>query len=124
LWRAIECTDPLWTLASLGAARGGALVDLAVDRAVCRRLVTVTALQSELARRSKQGRHGVGVLRQRLATRGFIGAPNPSVLESRALKFLARYRIPVERSEVVVGPDGEYRVAFCLVHPVMLEVDG
>jgi hypothetical protein len=123
-WHAIECTDPLWTLASLGAACDGTLVDRAVDRALARRLVTVTALESELVRRSKQGRNGVGVLRQRLATRGFIGAPNPSVLESRALAFLARYRIPVERSEVVLGPEGEYRVDFSLVYPVMLEADG
>ena len=30
----------------------------------------------------------------------------------------------MEQSEIVAGPDGEYRVDFCLVDPVMLEVDG
>jgi hypothetical protein len=122
--KGIPCTDPLSTLASIGAINDGALVDCAIDRALAKRLVTMAAIQHELARRSRQGRRGVGVLRQRLATRGYIGVPHPSVLESRALAFLARHRIPVQRSEVVVGPDGEYRVDFSLVPPVMLEVDG
>ncbi len=122
--KGIPCTDPLRTLASLGAVDDGALVDRAIDRALAKRLVTMKAIELELSRQSKQGRRGVGILRQRLATRGYIGAPHPSVLESRALLFLARYRIPVARSEVVVGPDGEYRVDFSLVPPVMLEVDG
>src|ERR1700722_10174007 len=124
VWKGIECTDPLWTLADLGAVAAGALLDPAIDRALANRLVTVEGLQAEIARQSKQGRRGVGVLRQHLSTRGFIGAPQPSVLESRTRAFLARYRIPVEGAEVVTGPDGEYRIDFGLVHPVMLEVDG
>jgi hypothetical protein len=123
-WKGIECTDPWWTLADLGAAVDGALLDQAIDRGLANRLVTVRGLEAEIARRSKQGRRGVGILRNRLAARGFVGAPHPSVLESRTLAFLARYRIPVESSEIIAGPDGEYRVDFCLVHPVMLEVDG
>jgi hypothetical protein len=124
VWKGIECTDPLWTLADLGAVAAGALLDPAIDRALASRLVTVAALQAEIARQSKRGRRGVGVLRQHLKTRGFIGAPHPSVLESRTRAFLARYGIPVEGAEIVTGPDGEYRIDFCLVHPVMLEVDG
>src|ERR1700722_5421395 len=124
VWKGIECTDPLWTLADLGAVAAGALLDPAIDRALANRLVTVEGLQAEIARRSKRGRRGGGVLRQHLSARGCIGAPHPSVLESRTRAFLARYRIPVERAEVIAGPDGEYRIDFCLVHPVMLEVDG
>jgi hypothetical protein len=124
LWKRIECTDPLWTLADLGAVVDGRLLDCAIDRALAKRLVTVKGLTAELARRSKPGRRGNGPLRDRLAARGFTGAPYPSVLESRTLAFLARYRIPVEQCEMVAGPDGEYRIDFCLVHPVMLEMDG
>jgi len=122
--KGIPCLDPLQTLAGLGAGSDGVLVDRAIDRALAKRLVTMKAIELELVRQSRQGRRGVGILRQRLASRGYIGGPHPSVLESRALAFLARYRIPVERSEVVVGPEGEYRVDFSLVPPVMLEVDG
>jgi hypothetical protein len=124
VWKGIECTDPLWTLADLGAAVEGVVLDRAIDRALAKRLVSVKGLQAEIERRSGQGRRGVGVLRERLTTRGFVGAPHPSVLESRTLAFLTRYRIPIEASEVVQGPDGEYRVDFSLVPPVMLEVDG
>ena len=124
IWKGVECTDPLWTLADLGAVVDGALVDRAIDRGLATRLITVKGLQTEIARRSKRGRRGVGILRERLMARGFLGAPRPSVLESRTLAFLARYRIPVERVEVVEGPDGEYRVDFSIVHPLMLEVDG
>jgi hypothetical protein len=124
LWKGIECTDPLWCLADLGAVVEGALLDRAIDRALATRRVTGRGVPAELARRSRQGRRGVGLLRQRLLTRGFVGAPQPSVLESRTLAFLARHRILVQASEVVVGPDGEYRVDFCLAPPVMLEVDG
>jgi hypothetical protein len=124
VWKGIECTDPLWTLADLGAAVEGVMVDRAIDRGLAKRLVTVKGLQAEIERRSGPGRRGVGILRERLALRGFVGAPHPSALESRTLAFLTRYRIPIEASEVVQGPDGEYRVDFSLVPPVMLEVDG
>src|SRR4029077_12012145 len=69
-------------------------------------------------------RRGIGVLRERLQLRGFVGAPHPSLLESRTLAFLARYGIPVQGCEIVAGPEGEYRIDFSLVPPVMLEMDG
>jgi hypothetical protein len=123
-WKGIECTDPLWTLCDLGATVDGTLLDRAIDRALARRLVSVSGLEAEVGRRSKPGRRGVGSLRERLAIRGYIGAPEPSVLESRTTRFLARHRIAIEQTEVVDGPDGEYRIDFSLAYPVMLEVDG
>jgi hypothetical protein len=123
-WKGIECTDPLWTLGDLGGVVGGLLVDRAIDRGLAKRLITVAGLQAEVTRRSKPGRPGIGVLRDRLRLRGFVGAPNPSVLESRTLAFLARHGIPVEGCEIVMGPEGEYRIDFSLVPPVMLEMDG
>jgi hypothetical protein len=123
-WKGIECTDPLWTLGDLGGVVDGKLVDRAIDRGLAKRLITVAGLQAEVARRSKPGRPGIGVLRGRLQLRGFVGAPHPSVLESETLAFLARYGIPVEGCEVVMGPEGEYRIDFSLVPPVMFEMDG
>ncbi len=123
-WSGVDCTDPLWTLGEFGGVIDGSLVDRAVDRGLAKRLITVGGLEAEIGRRSKPGRRGIGVLRDRLHTRGFVGAPHPSVLESRTLAWLARYRIPVDRCEVVAGPEGEYRIDFSLAHPVMLEMDG
>jgi hypothetical protein len=124
VWKGIECTDPMWTVVDLAAVADATLVDEAIDRGLASRLFTVGGLEADLERRSRQGRPGVGRLRERLQLRGLIGAPQPSVLESRAVRFLRRYRIPVIRSEVVVGDEGEYRVDFWLVETVMWEVDG
>ena len=123
-WKGIDCTDPLRTLCDLGPVVNARVLDRAVDRGLATRLVDVKGLQAEVDRRSKPGRRGVGILRERLALRGFVGAPHPSVLESRTLSFLARHRLAVEQTEVVEGPDGEYRIDFSLSYPVMLEVDG
>jgi hypothetical protein len=123
-WKGVDCTDPLWTLGDLGGVVDGALVDRAIDRGLAKRLITVAGLEAEVARRSRPGQRGIGVLRGRLQLRGFVGAPRPSVLESRTLAFLARYGIPVHGCEVVVGPENEYRIDFSLVPPVMLEMDG
>jgi hypothetical protein len=124
LWKGVECTDPMWTLVDLAGVVDGRLLDLAIDRGLASKLVAVAGLEAEVARRAGRGRPGVGRLRERLEGRGLIGAPQPSVLESRAIRFLRRHRIPVARSEVVLGDGGAYRVDFCLVEGVMWEVDG
>jgi len=123
-WRGIECTDPLRTLVELAGAVDARVLDTAVDRALSNRLVTVPGLESEIDRRSAAGRNGVGVIRQRLKDRGFIGAPNMSVLERRATEFLRKYRIPWLDRDVVAGPDGEYRIDFVLAPSVAWELDG
>jgi hypothetical protein len=124
VWKAIECTDPIWTVVDLAGVVTGTMLDQAVDRGLATRRFTIAGLQAEVARRAGRGRRGVGRLRDRLELRGLVGAPQPSVLESRAIRFLRRYHLPVLRSEVVVGDDGEYRVDFHLVEQVMWEVDG
>jgi hypothetical protein len=124
VWKGIECTDPLWTAVDLAGVAGGVLLDLAIDRGLASRLFDVSGLEAEVARRAGRGRPGVGRMRERLQLRGLIGAPHPSVLESRAIRFLRRYRLPLIRSEVAVGDRGDYRVDFCLMEQVMWEVDG
>ena len=124
IWKGIECNDPIWTVLDLAGVVSGTVLDRAVDRGLAMRLFTIAGLQAEVVRRAGRGRAGVGRLRERLELRGLIGAPHPSVLESRAMRFLRRYRIPVIRSEVVVGDNGEYRVDFHLMEQVMWEVDG
>lgn len=112
----------IWTAVDLASVVVGTELDRAVDRGLASGLFTVAALRAEVSRRA--GRRGTGRLAERLEQRGLIGAPKPSVLESRATRFLHRYRIPVIGSEIVMGDDGEYRVDFRLVEGVMWEVDG
>jgi hypothetical protein len=57
--------------------------------------------------------HLVGpALRRSLRDLGHIGAPQPSVLESRMARVFLRYRLPVPRAEVVWGDQRQYRLDF------------
>jgi hypothetical protein len=122
--RQIPATDPLRTLVDLAAVAPPRALDDAVDRALAKRLLTVTAIEAELARLGRNGRAGAGRMRQTLRRRGLIGAPHPSVLESRALRLLRQYGIEPLGTEVRWGPEGRYRVDIVLAPNVVMEVDG
>src|SRR5262249_13508936 len=55
---------------------------------------------------------------------GFVGAPHPSVLESRTLRLLRQHLIEPLAWEVKMGPGGRYRVDVLLAPRVVMEVDG
>jgi hypothetical protein len=118
------CTNPLRTLVDLAGVAPADQLDEAVDRAMAQQLVTVEALEAEIDRLSRRGRKGVGKLRRALERRGLVGAPNPSVLESRVLRLLAQGGITPIRVEVKIGDDGRYRIDTELVEGVIMEVDG
>jgi AbiEi antitoxin C-terminal domain/Protein of unknown function (DUF559) len=125
--RGIPTTDPLRTLVDLGAAVSPTVLAGAIDRALAGRLVTMPALMAEMERRSGRGRPGLGVLRQVLQDRGFLGVPSPSVLESRMMRLFHRHRhcLPAPTVEHVTGPEGEYRLDFAYPdQKLAIEVDG
>ncbi len=123
--RGIPTTDVLRTLVDLGASVAPTRLADAIDRAVALNLVTIPALMAELKRRGGRGRHGIGVLRRVLRDRGFLGVPNPSVLESRMMRLLRRHRLPTPDVELTTGPDGEYRLDFAYPNRrLAIEVDG
>ena len=108
----VRCTDPLRTLADLGACADGVAVTTAVDRALAKRLVRVDGLRAELGRVGRRGRPGPRVLRGVLLERGFIGGPAPSVLESQSIRLFRGAGIPISSCEHRAGPEGEYRIDF------------
>jgi hypothetical protein len=121
----IPATDPLRTLIDLGAVTTAPVLSNAIDRALAARLLTLDGIIAELARLSRQGRPGVKPLREVIAERGFVGAPHPSVLESRMLRLLDEYHLPAPRREIIVGPNGEYRLDFAYPEiKLAIEVDG
>jgi hypothetical protein len=125
--RNIPCTDPVRTLVDLASvsdpSEPAAIVG-AVDRALASRLLSVEAISAELGRRASRGRAGVLALEHILADRGFVGVPEPSVLEAETLRLFATSGIVVRAREVRSGPDGRYRIDFVLNPPVAVEVDG
>jgi hypothetical protein len=122
--RGIPCTDPLRTLVDLAAVAHPATTSGAVDRALASGLVSGQGLAAEIGRRSGRGRRGIRPLRTMLTQRGFVGAPDASVLERETLQLLQRWGIPVLGREVSAGPDDRYRLDFLLTPPVAMEVDG
>ncbi len=121
----IHTTDARRTLVDLGASVPRRVLTDAVDRALSARLVTVPALTAEAERLAHHGRAGPGILRTVLLERGFIGAPHPSVLESRALRLIHGAGLPRPNPELHAGRDGQYRIDFA--YPdlwLAVEVDG
>ncbi len=120
--RQIWCTDPLHTLVDLASLVTDRELRDAVDRGLASRLVTVAALDAELRRQSAKGRKGIGALRAHLR-RGFVGAPPPSMLESRTLRLLASAGIHPIAVECPTG-DGWYRLDIQITGAVAVEVSG
>lgn len=117
-------TNPLRTLVDLAGVVPPAELDDAVDRAIALKLVTVTGLQAEVGRLSRQGRKGTGALRRGLVRRGLAEGPHPSVLEARFHRLLDIGGLRAEAVEVVAGEDGQFRIDARLDGTVHVEVDG
>jgi very-short-patch-repair endonuclease len=119
----VPVTNPLRSLCDAGATVSSGLLDDAIDRALVTRLVTVEGLAAEAARLATRGRVGIRDLRAALARRGMVGAPQPSVLESRTLRVLAAAGIRPTDCQVAAAA-GAYRLDFLLRPGLALEVDG
>lgn len=118
LVRGIPCTDVVRTLVDLATEVPGAQLDDAVDRALARRLVTIPQLMAVAGRRA-------AAMRRALVRRGHIGAPSPSVLESRTLRLLHRGGIVPRHVELTVdASSGRYRLDVVLAGLLAMEVDG
>lgn len=122
--RRIPVTHPLRTIADLAAVAKADVLDVAVDRAIAKRLATVESLRAEVAGLSRRGRDGVGALRASLRRRGIQEGPHPSVLEARFHRLLRSGGITPLSVEAVAGPDGRYRLDAVLAVGVAAEVDG
>jgi REase_MTES_1575/Transcriptional regulator, AbiEi antitoxin len=121
----IIVTNPLRTLVDIAGVIAPADLTEAVDAAAARHLVTIAGLAAELERLARPGRDGVGVLRRHLIERGFVGAPEPSVLEAHARRLVLRSGLPLPEVELRVGEEGEYRLD--IAWPAIrftIEVDG
>ena len=120
----IPCTTVQRTLVDLAGVLTSGGFDVALDRALASKLVTVPALMSELECLARPGRCGVGPLRAALRRRGYVGAPNPSVLESRTLRLLKMSGLRPLATEVRVGDGGRYRIDILVAPRLVVEVDG
>ena len=105
-WQTMVVTNPLRTLVDLAGIVSAAQLSAAVDVAVARKLVTVDGVTAEMDRLSRQGRPGAGPMRAHLLTRGFVGAPAPSVLEAKFRRLVLGIGLPIPEAEHVVNVKG------------------
>ncbi|MDA8062938.1 MAG: type IV toxin-antitoxin system AbiEi family antitoxin domain-containing protein [Actinomycetota bacterium] len=123
-WKGMNCTDPLRTLVDLAAELPPAELDELLDRLIARRLASVAALQAEVQRSEGTGRAGPAALGRALRRRSFLGAPAPSVLESRLARLFAEAGVRPLAVEQRAGPGGCYRLDYVIGPKVAVEVDG
>jgi hypothetical protein len=127
----LRLTDPTRTLVDLADTVPG-LLPRAVDQALAGGLVRMSDLGAATAIRNLDhapgggtSRPGTAVLRAHLRALGYLGAPSPSVLESRMARLFLRYGLPRPQAEVVAGQHGEYRIDFAYPQlRLAMEVDG
>lgn len=110
-YHGIRCTPPALTLIDLAALSPPNVIERAVDRALANGVVRLRDIEEGL-RHPWARKRGAGYLRICLAERGYVGAPNPSVLESDMARLAKRMGLPVPKAEVHAGPDGRYRIDF------------
>jgi hypothetical protein len=121
----LPCTTAVRTLVDCAATTDVDELDALVDTALARRLVDVDGLSAVAADRRLQYYPGRRSLAARLAARGVLGSPHPSVLESRTARLFRLYRLPRPEAEVAWGPNRRYRLDFAYPHlRLAIEVDG
>lgn len=121
----LPCTDPMRTILDCAAVGPSAALAQLVDAALANHCVTLAILQRAARPEPSARTPGRRALRQCLQQRGMIGAPTPSVLESKMARLLHAHGLPAPAAEVVTGPRGEYRLDYA--YPELLfavEVDG
>lgn len=122
----IAVCNPLRLVVDLGAAVPLAEVQLAVERLVVQRLVTVGALRGALARHARKGHQGVEALRRALDDRALGRRPSDSTLEETFASMVRRYGLPAPTFHPTVVLDGTAYVPDFTYHDarVVIEIDG
>jgi 8-oxo-dGTP pyrophosphatase MutT (NUDIX family) len=122
-FQGIPCTDPARTIVDLAATLSDMKLATAIDVALSHRLIRIGDLERECQLSLRLP--GAATLRRCLEELGYIGAPNPSVLESRMARLFKRYDLPRPKAEVHTGPDGCYRIDYTYLDcRVAMEVYG
>ncbi len=107
----IPVTSAARTLLDLGSGCSPLTVEMAVDNALRRGLVSLTDLSRLLDRLGRSGRNGAGILRSILDERGGR-APTESEMETLLLAVIKRQGLPAPVLQHVVIDDGGF-VARC-----------
>jgi hypothetical protein len=104
----IPVTSPELTLLMLGAVRTPLTVEMALDVALNRELVTYASLRALLKRLGGRGRNGVGVLRAIVDERSPEMAVAESPMETRMLRLVRQLGFPPPTPQFEVWYEGRF----------------
>jgi very-short-patch-repair endonuclease len=124
--RSLRCTNATRTLIDLGAVVSDSILESALERALHRRLTTVSRVRGRLVAVSRRGRPGVASLRRVLDMRTPRLAASESELELLLWRILRRHRIPLPERQVEVRIDSHtYRLDYAYrSEQIFIEGDG
>lgn len=122
----IPVTTPERTLLDLGAVCSPSVVEMALDGAERRGLVTLSSVGATVARLGRQGRNGVGILRALLDVRSPNQAVPESDMETMMLQVLRRNGFPPPVPQFEIRVDGRFVARVDAAYPrwrIALEYD-
>ena len=123
----IPVTNPLRTLCELGSVVSVDVLNLAVERALAARLVSVSGLRREATRAAGRGRRGPRSLIDVLDARALRDRPPDSVFESRVAALFRRHGLPRALYQYTVRHNGRFLARVDFAYPewrLAMEFDG
>ncbi len=104
----IPVTTPERTLLDLGAVCHVSIVEMALDAAEKRALVTLDSVRAAVRRLGRSGRNGVGTLRRLLDARSPDRKPTESEMETLMLQVIRRNGLPEPVTQFEIRRAGRF----------------
>jgi hypothetical protein len=122
----IPVTTPERTLLDLGAVCHPSVVEMALDAAEKRELVTLDSVRATVTRLGRSGRNGVGTLREPLDARSPDRKPPESEIETLLLQVVRRLGFPEPVTQYEIRRAGRFVARVDAAYPqwrVAIEYD-
>jgi very-short-patch-repair endonuclease len=104
----IPCASVEQTLLGLAAVVSDPVVEMALDRALHRKLTTVARLEQFVQLKGKQGRNGIGVLRRLVDDLNPRAGVPESPMETMLKQLLRRHGLPTPEFQYEIWHDGRF----------------
>ena len=114
------------TLLGLAATVDPPVVEMAVDRALNRKMTTVSELEQFVRRKGGRGRNGIGVLRRIVRELDPLAGVPESAMETKLKQVLRRAELPTPEFQYEIWHDGRFVARVDAAYPehrIALEYD-
>lgn len=125
--RGIRSSDPVRTFIDLTSKAEAEAIEIALDDALRRRLVTLPRLQWRLRTIGVNGKRGAALLADLLEERRPASPAAEGPLETRFVRLLKQAGLPIPEKQFEIRDDGKFvaRVDFAYPsHKLVIELDG